>query len=95
MQPLVCLLLSACCCLHGAAADPSPRAPLLMRPEAPACTSRWPVGWDRLMRAAAARVAHYPPVVARGPMALALRLVHNDFIYCVRLLLSGGRCRCP
>jgi hypothetical protein len=36
---------------------------------------------------AAARVAHYlhyPPVAARGPMALALRLVHNvhnDFIY--------------
>ncbi len=30
---------------------------------------------------AAARVAHYPPVVARGPMALALQLVHNDFIY--------------
>jgi hypothetical protein len=25
------------------------------------------------------RVAHYPPVVARGPMALALRLVHNYF----------------
>ena len=30
---------------------------------------------------AAARVAHHPPVVARGPMALALRLVHNYFIY--------------
>jgi hypothetical protein len=25
----------------------------------------------------AARVAHHPPVVARGPLALALRLVHG------------------
>jgi hypothetical protein len=26
------------------------------------------------------RVAHYPPTVARGPMALALRLVRNEII---------------
>jgi hypothetical protein len=29
---------------------------------------------------AAARVAHHPPVVARGPMAFALRLVHNELL---------------
>ena len=27
------------------------------------------------------QVARYPPVVARGPMALALRLVHNYYYY--------------
>jgi hypothetical protein len=40
-------------------------------------------------RAAARRVAHYPPVVARGPMALALRLVHNYFIYFLSPCLQG------
>jgi hypothetical protein len=37
---------------------------------------------------AAARVAHYPPTVARGPMALALRLVRNEIIIIITVELT-------
>ncbi len=33
---------------------------------------------------AAARVAHYPPTMARGPMALALRLVRNEIMIIIK-----------